>query len=232
MNTGVQLPVMIKIKEFLENSLGFNTYSLYKLKNSSTIAVTTIKAIDSNSKSEAALTIKNINVLNNYIIPYFSDMKFLTKKGKDFEDFKIISQAIYNGAHRKEDIKYLILKLANTMNNFRLSTYKGAVLSLSQKEISALLHAAPTVEYLMDGRVIDSTTKKLLPRQNSCVYEIYEEEGVFFLANTLTEGASIVGLYPDTLSKCLDVEVLNSEGVFIKIKKHKIRRVRVFAPIS
>lgn len=221
---------MIKIKEFLENSLGFNTYSLYKLKNSSTIAVTTVKAIDSSSKSKAALIIKNINVINNYIIPYFSDMKFLTKKGKDFEDFKIISQAIYKGAHRKEEIRCLILKLSNIMNNFRLSTYKGAILSLSQKEITMLLHAAPTVEHLLDGRVIDSTTKKLLPRLNSCVYEIYEEDGVFFLANSLTEAASIVGLYPDTLSKYLDMEVLNSEGVFVEVKKHKIRRVSVFAP--
>ena len=31
-NTGVQLPVLVKIKEFLENYLGFNSYSLYKLK--------------------------------------------------------------------------------------------------------------------------------------------------------------------------------------------------------
>ena len=31
------------------------------------------------------------------------------------------------------------------MNNFRLSTYKGAVKSLSQEEIEKLLSAAPTV---------------------------------------------------------------------------------------
>ena len=107
------------------------------------------------------------------------------------------------------------------MNNFRLSTYKGVVKSLSQEEIEKLLSAPPTIEHLLDGRVIDRTTKKVLPKQNSCVYEICEEDGIFILANSLTEAASIVGLYPDTLSKYLDIEVLNSEGVFLEVKKHK-----------
>ena len=222
-NTGVQLPVLVKIKEFLENYLGFNSYSLYKLKNSSTIAIAIIKARNSNGKSSVSLTIKNINVLYNYFIPFFADMKFLTKKGKDFNDWKIICKVVYDGAHRKEEIRSLVLKLSNTMNNFRLSTYKGVVKSLSQEEIEKLLSAPPTIEHLLDGRVIDRTTKKVLPKQNSCVYEICEEDGIFILANSLTEAASIVGLYPDTLSKYLDIEVLNSEGVFLEVKKHKIR---------
>lgn len=157
-------------------------------------------------------------------------MEFLTKKGQDFNDFKLISQAIYVGAHRKEEIRSLILKLSNSMNNFRLSTNKGGQPPLSQEEISQILSQAPTVEYLLDGRVIDSTTKKVLPKQTSCVYEICDQDGVVFLAKSLTEAASIVGLYPDTLSKHLDIEVLNSEGVYIEVKKYKIRRVRVFPP--
>lgn len=62
------------------------------------------------------------------------------------------------------------------------------------------------------------------------MYEICEEDGIFILANSLSEAASIVGLYPDTLSKYLDIEVLNSEGVLLEVKKHKIRRVCVFLP--
>ena len=52
---GVNLDILVKIKEFLEKSLGFNLYSLYKLKNSSIIAVTTVKA-RSNRKSSVAIT--------------------------------------------------------------------------------------------------------------------------------------------------------------------------------
>ena len=227
---GVQLPVMLKIKEFLENSLGFDTYSLYKLKNSSIIAVTTSNSRE-NAKSSISLIIKNINVLNNYFIPFFDTNKFLTKKGKDFNDFKIICQAVFRGAHRNEEIRSLILKLSNTMNNFRLSTYKGTVQNLTIEEINQITLALPTIEHLLDGRVIDKSTKKLLHRLVTCVYEIQDEDGSINLAYSLTEASSIVGLYPDTLSKYL-CEVLSSEGMFVDIKNKKIRRVRGFIPVN
>jgi len=203
-------------------------YSLYKLKYSSIISITTVKARSVNGKSSVSLTINNINVLHNYLIPFFSDVEFLTKKGKDFHDFKIISKAIYEGAHRKEDIKLLILKLSNTMNNFRLSTYKGVVQYLSPEEIAKLINAAPTIERLIDGRVRDNITKKIIHRQVSCVYEILKKDGEAVLACSLNEAASIVELYPDTLSKYLDIEVLNPKDFFVEIKNYKIRRVCVF----
>lgn len=231
-NIEVQLPVFVKIKEFLENSLGFDSYSLYKLKNTSIIAIATVKAKSINRRSTVTLTVKNINLLNNCLVPFFSEIKFLTKKSKDFQDFKIICKAVYEGGYRKEEIRSLILKLSNTMNNFRLSTYKATVKYLSQEERSKLLYSESTLEHLLDGRVIDIHTKKVLPRLNCCVYEIREENGVFFLANSLTEAASIVGLYSETLSKYLDIEVLDSNGVFVEVKKHNIRRVRVFSPVK
>jgi hypothetical protein len=80
--------------------------------------------------------------------------------GKDFHDFKIISKAVYEGAHRKEEIRSLILKLSNTMNNFRLSTYEGVVQYLNKEELNILTTVAPTIERLMDGRVRDNITKK------------------------------------------------------------------------
>ncbi len=225
--TGVQIPVLVQIKEFLENSLGFDQYSLFKLKNSSIIAVTTNKA-RYNSKSSVSITISNISVLNNYFIPLFKETEFLTKKGKDFKDFKTICKIIYKGAHRKEYIRSLILKLANTMNNFRLSTNKEIVQFLNNEEMDLLLNASRTIERLFDGRVVDSVTKKILPKLNSCVYEILEENGEDYLANSLSEAASIVNIYPETLSKHLDIEFLNLEEAFIKIKTYKVRRVRVF----
>ncbi len=54
--------------------------------------------------------------------------------------------------------------------------------------------AVPLIEYLLDGRVIDRYTKKLLPRLVTCVYEIHDADESVILANSLTEAASIVGL--------------------------------------
>ena len=143
-------------------------------------------------------------MLNNYLIPFFENEEFLTKKGKDFYDFKFICKVIYEGGHRIEKIRTLILKLSNTMNNFRLSTYNGEVKFLTQEELEILINAEPTVIRLPDGRVIDRTTKRILPKLVCCVYEIFTEHGSFILANSLSEAAKIVGLYPDTLSKYLD----------------------------
>ena len=52
----------------------------------------------------------------------------------------------------------------------------------------------------------------MIHQQISCVYEILELDGEVLIANTLSEAASIVGVYPDTLSKYLDVEIQDSEG--------------------
>lgn len=228
--TGTQLPVLLQIKEFLENSLGFDKYSLFKLKNSSIIAVTT-KEARNNSRSSVSLIISNISVLNNYFLPLFNETEFLTKKGKDFICFKTICKIIYNGAHRKEDIKNLTLKLANTMNNSRLSTNKEQVEVLHNEEMDLLLNASPTIVRLLDGRVIDISTEKILPKLTSCVYEIISDGASFgdiYLANSLTEAASIVDLYPDTLSRYLDIEVLSLDQAYVKIKAFKVRRVPVF----
>lgn len=244
-NTAVQLPVMLKIKEFLEASLGFDTFSLYKIKNTNTIAIASIKARTINSKSTVSITIQNINVLNNYLIPFFENEEFLTKKGKDFYDFKFICKVIYEGGHRIEKIRALILKLSNTMNNFRLSTYNGEVKSLTKEELKILFNAEPTFIRLPDGRVIDSTTKKILPKLVCCVYEIFKEDGSFILANSLSEAAKIVGLYPDTLSQYLDFnaavllprsasnskEDSTRKDGYVAIKKHFIKRVGVFTTL-
>lgn len=225
--TGVQLEVLLKIKEFLEKSLGFNTYSLYKLKNSSIITVTTIKARN-NSKSSVAITIKNVRILNNYLVPFLKDMLFLTKKSKDFQDFLIICRVVHNGAYRKDEIKRIILKLSYTMNNYRLSTHTAPGPSLSKEERDKLLSATPSILHLFDGRVKDLLTGKVIHQQTSCVYEIRELYGLILIANTLSEAAGIVGVYPDTLSKYLDVEIQSSVEHWVSLNNHKIRRVSVF----
>ena len=225
--TGVQLDVLIKIKEFLEKSLGFNLYSLYKLKHSSIIAVTTVKA-RKDSKSSVSLIIKNVRVLNNYLVPFLEDMTFLTKKGKDFKYFKIICKVVHKGAHKNGEIEKIILKLSYTMNNYRLSTNTALGSPLSKYEWGKLFSALPTVKYLFDGRVRDVTTGKIIHQQISCVYEILEQDGEILIANTLSEAATIIGVYPDTLSKYLDVEIQDLEEHWVILNNRKIRRVPVF----
>jgi hypothetical protein len=222
----IQLPLLLKIKEYLENNLGFDSYSIYKLKSTSIISVRSEKARDiGKSLPLAVLTIKNIHVLNNYLIPFLSEEEFMTKKSTDFLDFKLICNIVYNGGHRKEEIASLVLKLSYTMNNYRLSTYHY----LSKDEKYMLINTQPTIEHLKDGRQIDIITKEVLRRRSSsCIYEIIKPSGEILLAPNLQESAKILGTKFNNLKKHLAVLDNITEGVVLK--DHKVRRIPVFYP--
>ena len=221
-----QLPVLEKIKEFLANNLGFDSYSMFKLNFSSVISITHQKA-RKNSKASVLILIKNIHILNNYFVPYLNEMQFITKKGKDFEDFKLICRLLYIGAHKNNEIKSLILKLSLTMNNYRLSTSSERVESLSSLEIDTLVYASPFVEHLGDGRQRDLSTGKIIHQHSSSIYEIIKpnlEQNVV-LKQTLFEAAEVVGVNIKTLSKILDVEDSNN---LAEVKGNFVKRVAVF----
>lgn len=87
---------------------------MHKLKCSSIITIVGSDKAINNSKPLVTFMIKNIHNLNNYLVPFLSKdgLEFITKKGKDFLDFKIICKAVYIGAHHRKEIKSLILKLS------------------------------------------------------------------------------------------------------------------------
>ena len=61
-----------KNKEYLENNLGFDLYSMHKLKCSSIFIISFEKARN-NSQPLVTFMIKNVHVLNNYLIPLSED---------------------------------------------------------------------------------------------------------------------------------------------------------------
>ena len=226
--TESQLPLLIEIKKYLENNLGFDSYSMQKLNSSSIIAIGKNKAIN-NSKPLATLTIKNIHFLNNYFIPFLNESakrrEFISKKGLDFNDFKIICKAIYIGAHRIKRIKDLIIKLSFTMNNFRLSTYLGTVESISISEINEIINAKATIEHLSDGRQIDIETKKLIHRRSSSsIYEIIKYSGEILIKPNLAESAKELGIGFNTLKKQLENQIKSG----VEYKGNIIKRIGVF----
>lgn len=229
----VQLPVLEKIQNFLESNLLFDKYSMFKLKNSSCITVGTSIAGSGNSKPFARLVIRNASVLTNYFIPFFNNMTFISKKGKDFEDFKIICTALYNGTYRNELIRSLILKLSYTMNNYRLSTNTDSkkVSNFSKDDRENLVNAKPTIIHLSDGRQVDSVTRKeIISRWTNCVYEIINDKGEETLVSSINEAATILNVDFRTLKRNLESEALYSKGGFFEIKGKKVRRVPVFCP--
>jgi hypothetical protein len=227
-----QLPVLVKIKEFLINNLGFDNYSIWKLNNTSAMGINTQKTRN-NSKSSVLFITKDIRILHNYLIPFFDKLHqdFLSKKVQDFEDFKIICRVVYYKTHTKEPIKSLTLKLSRAMNNFRLSNYSGktpAECPLTKDERDILVHAPPLIEHLWDGRLRDIESKKIIYQHESCVYRIVKPNGEVLTVQTLSESANIVGVNIKTLSKHLDVDSTENSEFTAMVKDHKITRIRVY----
>lgn len=199
-----------KIKDFLIDDLGFDSYSIFKLRRFSNSITVTLD--NKGEKVVAILRISNINVINNYLLPYLSASDFLTKKRKDFEDFKLISSAVYKGSHKVEEIKELILKLSYSMNNYRLTTNlsKKEVVVFTVEEREIIKNATATIERLKDGRLREIPTGKIEIKSSQCLYEVIKP----IYCEVFTE--SVVGsnnpevLILDTLkdtSKILEVDV-------------------------
>lgn len=148
--------------------------SILCLKSSSAIILRRDKSSKIN-KQVVVLAIKNTNILVHYLIPYLENMSFITKKGKDFYDFKILSTAIYNGIHRREVIKPLMLELSHSMNKYRLTTNTdlNKSIGLSNESLDKIIKAKPTLRHLEDGRQLDMVTGKAVNRRwTNCIYEI------------------------------------------------------------
>lgn len=157
-----------KIKDFFIDNLGFDPYSVHKLRRFSN----SIIVVKDKEKAVAILRINNINVINNYLIPYLSGSDFLTKKKEDFVDFKLISSAVYKGSHKVKEIKELILKLSYTMNNYRLTTNQKGIVVFTAEEREIIKNAPQTLERLKDGRLREIETGKTEIKSSQCLYEV------------------------------------------------------------
>jgi len=178
------------------------------------------------SKPTATFDIRDLRILHNFFIPFLDRLGFLSKKGLDFSDFKIICKTAYKGAHKDETIKNLLVKLSHTTNDFRLSNYKGVIpkQEITENEISMLENALPLSEHLPDGRVIDIATGRVDSNNESSVYSIKIDNGEELLVKSLKEGGGIVGVHYETLSKKLDKAPFTAE-----INGYTVKRIKVFS---
>lgn len=143
----------------------------------------------------------------------------------DFYDFTLICEAIYKGAYKNPDILYLIFKILNTINDYRLSTFTGDSPKPSCEELLTLQNAKPLLKYFPNGRVLDLSTDKIDSNKESCVYLITKPNKEELIVKSLKEAGVIVGSHYSTLSRLLDNNNVDFE---ISIKDYKIRRYGIF----
>jgi len=225
-----QLPVSTR-QVFLIKELNFNIYDKIKIENTSVIAINNQKARN-NSKGSILLIIKNVNLLYNYLIPYLDGLEFITKKYKDYQDFKVLVKVVYYGGKKDKEIKSIILKLSYNMNNYRLSTSTSNSETINSEEKDKLINMTPKVKRLKDGRLLDILSNKVIHQAESSIYKILNPKEEIFIVQTLTEAANIVGVNIKTLSNKLNKEVLDSDEPMVNIKNFKVKRIGVFIGIN
>lgn len=177
------------------------------------------------SEGAVRVIIRNVHLLNNYLIPFFNTMSFISKKALDFSDFKLICHIIYIGAHKNKDIGPLLLKLLNTMNNNRLSNSKKSKSIMTADEMALLNNVSPVYEFFSDGSIIDIKTQQKVS-QNSIYILTFSESGEVKRVASRGDIASNLGISLTTLSKYLK---LQPEGV--TIKGCYLRQVGVFGGV-
>ena len=168
----------------------------------------------------------------NYLIPYLDGLEFITKKYKDYQDFKVLVKVVYYGGNKDKEIKSIILKLSYNMNNYRLSTSTSNSETINSEEKDKLINMTPKVKRLKDGRLLDILSNKVIHQAESSIYKILNPKEEIFIVQTLREAANIVGVNIKTLSNKLNKEVLDSDEPMVNIKNFKVKRIGVFIGIN
>ena len=86
-------------------------------------------------KAYSEIRSSNLDFLRKVLVPLLKDLKWLTKKHKDFIDWALILELKAAGLHKVSEGKEMIIKLHSQMNNNRLSTNNPNINSLSRTQL-------------------------------------------------------------------------------------------------
>lgn len=78
------------------------------------------------------------------------------------------------------------------MNNFRLSTNLRKELILTPTERDMINNASPTLERLLDGRLRELATGKVVLNRSNCVSEVIRPDGEVLILQSLKDALNIL----------------------------------------
>lgn len=81
----------------------------------------------------------------------------------DYLDFKTIAFLIFQGKHLTEKGKNLIIKLADSMNNSRLSTNSNPIVldDVTKSKLNELIESKPLITVDSEGRAMIISEKNI-----------------------------------------------------------------------
>ena len=159
------------------------------------------------------ITVNQIYFLFNVLIPFFDDLIWLSKKEKDYLDWKLILNIVKQGKHFTDEGKELISLITNRMNNNRLSTNlasfvaaSGSLSLLSVNErISNLLSSPSNYEVETDGKILIKSSGTYFKGRGNVGVVVLDEKGeTIFNFDSIKDCALFFNVHTRTINRRLD----------------------------
>lgn len=166
-------------------------------------------------KPMAFLAVNQKDFILNVLIPFFDNLIWLSKKGKDYEDWKLILDIINQGKHFTEEGKELIHLISLQMNNNRLSTNSGAFASHTVKEKSSslilykeralkLLSMPSNYEVQPDGKILIKSLGTYLKGRGNVSVKVYDDKGLLiYNFDSIQDCAMFFNVHSRTINRRL-----------------------------
>lgn len=159
----------------------------------------------------AYITVNQTDFLTNVLVPFFDGLIWLSKKEKDYNDWRLILNIIREGKHFIDEGKELISLIAKGMNSNRLSTNLA---SLSKEEVYSgnsirerllkLLESPSNYEMQSNGKIlIKSSGTYLKGRGNIGVIVLDEKGELVYNFSSIKEAALFFNVHSRTITRRL-----------------------------
>lgn len=177
----------------------------------------------------SVLEIYQLDYICNILIPYFDKIQFRTKKSLDYVDFRTLAFLTLEGKYLTEKGKELMIKLADTMNNNRLSTNsKPLSLDMATKsELDLLIKLKPLINIDSEGRAMIIHEKKYI-RSTYIIKAIFYNGSISYFTNGVS-CAKALHVSNNTITQRLNdgKPIKNKEGL---ISALSVKRIKVYSP--
>lgn len=217
-----------KIREFLISHL--DKYSGILASCSKLINISD-KKIKGDNKPISVLEIYQLDYICNILIPYLDKIQFRTKKYLDYVDFRTLAFLTLDGKYLTEKGRQLMIKLADTMNNNRLSTNSNPLtLDMATKsELDLLIKSKPLINIDSEGRAMIIHENKYI-RSTYIIQAIFLNGSITYFTNGVS-CAKALHVSNNTITQRLNdgKPIKNKEGLITALN---IKRIKVYSAKS
>ena len=226
--TTVNKVLLDKIREFLLNHLDEPSGILGSCTKLINIYD---KKVKGDNKPISILEIYQVDYICNILIPYLDKIQFRTKKHKDYVDFRSLAFLNLDGKYLIEKGRELMIKLADTMNNNRLSTNSNPLTldTTTKSELDLLIKSKPLIDIDSEGRAKIIHENKYI-RSTYIIKAIFLNGSISYFTNGVS-CAKALHVSNNTITQRLNdgKPIKNKEGL---VSALAVKRIKAYSPKS